>query len=277
MISISAESQINAIDSVKLAGICKVWGLIKHYSNKVQRKKIEWDNVLITKYPEIKKSNNFESFNRIIIELLDTATEKKYDIKANKKFRKIVFANQLQLLDNFRFLNDTINNKSIISFSWINDSMFSEQVKDELIELIINYSPKRNKYLSGEIVVKHSESSLLELDSISEPYRALSLFRYWNNINYYFPYKKISDSNWDSVLVEFISPILNAKNYNDYVFQLLSLNSRINDSHGLYKYTSSKYISSEKNTKNNGRFLMMISLIWKWIILTVLILVVNYH
>lgn len=38
----------------------------------------------------------------------------------------------------------------------------------------------------------------------------LALFRYWNTIQYYFPYRNLIDRNWNDVLLEFIPEFLNA-------------------------------------------------------------------
>ena len=36
-------------------------------------------------------------------------------------------------------------------------------------------------------------------------YRMLGPFRYWNMIEYYYPYKDIIGEDWDSVFLEFLT------------------------------------------------------------------------
>ncbi len=62
-------------------------------------------------------------------------------------------------------------------------------------------------------------------------YRLLALFRYWNIIQYYFPYKYLIGENWDNVLTEFVPQFINAKNELEYKYTLLKLIARIHDSH----------------------------------------------
>ena len=41
-------------------------------------------------------------------------------------------------------------------------------------------------------------------------YRLLALFRFWNVIHYYFPYKYLIDDNWNNVLNAYIPKFINA-------------------------------------------------------------------
>lgn len=65
-----------------------------------------------------------------------------------------------------------------------------------------------------------------------EGFRLLCLFRYWNIINYYFPYKHLLDKSWDDVLKEFIPKLIQAKNEINYKVTLLELVTQINDFNG---------------------------------------------
>jgi len=254
IILFSITFKINAqeieIDSIKLAGLCKVWGLAKNYSNSVIRKKIDWDNILIKKYPEFEKSNDFNNYNQQILDLLNYLQKQKYKKEVTQKEFDLIINNQIKELDNFSFLKDTLKYKNRISFSWINDEIFTDSVKNVLCNIIINYKPQKNKYLKGKIVVKHKENDFLELDSISEPYRILGIFRYWNIINYYFPYKHLMDKKWDSVLVEHINSIKNANNYTNYIKEFRRFESNINDSHGFYNYSTYKYYNTDNKTND---------------------------
>src|SRR5204863_3768240 len=55
-----------------------------------------------------------------------------------------------------------------------------------------------------------------EMTFPSEEYRLLALFRFWNVINYYFPYKHLTDKPWGTVLTDFIPRFLENKNRLEY-------------------------------------------------------------
>lgn len=66
----------------------------------------------------------------------------------------------------------------------------------------------------------------------SEEYRLLALFRFWNVINYFFPYKQLIDRPWDTVLTEFIPRFLENRTGLDYEMAVAEMVARIQDTHG---------------------------------------------
>lgn len=237
------------INSNQIAGLCKVWGLVKFYHPDVTKGKIDWDKVLIKKYSKFLENQDFESYNQKIIQLLDTLSQKSKSKEINEEQFNAIINDKMETLDNFRFLTDTNKYINRISFSWINDSIFSKETKYKLCKLLVNYKPYESKQLKGKIVIKHKENKFEELDSITEPYRILGLFRYWNIINYYFPYKYLSDNNWDSVLTDAIPKFIQANDYAKYIRETMKLSAKINDSHGFHQYYSSKYYNININQK----------------------------
>ena len=70
----------------------------------------------------------------------------------------------------------------------------------------------------------------------SKEYRLLALFRFWNVIQYFFPYKHLMDAPWDSIFVEFIPKIERAKDSLEYAFAIAELANRLHDSHAQMKF-----------------------------------------
>jgi C-terminal processing protease CtpA/Prc len=63
-------------------------------------------------------------------------------------------------------------------------------------------------------------------------YRLLALFRYWNAIEYFFPYKYAIGEDWQRVLPAFIPQLVGATDGTQYRLAVLALMARIHDSHG---------------------------------------------
>ncbi len=61
--------------------------------------------------------------------------------------------------------------------------------------------------------------------------RLLSLAIYWNNIKYYYPFRKDTQIDWSIVLEEFIPKIMNCQTELEYHLTLLELASLTNDGH----------------------------------------------
>lgn len=66
----------------------------------------------------------------------------------------------------------------------------------------------------------------------SEEYRLLALFRFWNVINYHFPYKHLTDKSWATVLTDFIPRFQANKNQLDYEMTVAEMVARLQDTHG---------------------------------------------
>ena len=62
-------------------------------------------------------------------------------------------------------------------------------------------------------------------------YRLLGLFRLWNVIEYYFPYKDIMDYDWDDKLYEFIPAMIENTDTESYLSSLYALSASTNDAH----------------------------------------------
>jgi hypothetical protein len=62
-------------------------------------------------------------------------------------------------------------------------------------------------------------------------YQLLGLYRFWNIIEYWFPYRDQLDQNWDAVLAEFIPRIARAKDKNASQLEMLALIARVTDTH----------------------------------------------
>jgi len=67
----------------------------------------------------------------------------------------------------------------------------------------------------------------------TEEYRLLTLFRFWNVINNFFPYKRLTDKPWDETLTDFIPRFLENKTALDYEMTVAEMVARIQDSHGV--------------------------------------------
>jgi C-terminal processing protease CtpA/Prc len=66
----------------------------------------------------------------------------------------------------------------------------------------------------------------------SEEYRLLALFRFWNVIDYFYPYKHLTDRPWSTVLPDFIPRFIEDKSGLEYEMTVAEMVARLQDSHG---------------------------------------------
>jgi hypothetical protein len=62
-------------------------------------------------------------------------------------------------------------------------------------------------------------------------FRLLAVYRFWNMVAYWFPYRDVMGENWDAVLAEFIPRVVLTPTFEEYERALMALVARIHDSH----------------------------------------------
>jgi C-terminal processing protease CtpA/Prc len=75
------------------------------------------------------------------------------------------------------------------------------------------------------------DNSYPEMRFPSYEYRLLALFRYWNVINYFFPYKGLIGSDWNEVLPRYIARLESNRTALDYETTLRELSVETHDRH----------------------------------------------
>jgi len=76
-----------------------------------------------------------------------------------------------------------------------------------------------------------NEPLYADIDELDWRYRLLALYRFWNVVEYWFPYRDVIDENWDAVLADSIPRFYSAQSQRDYLLELARLAARINDGH----------------------------------------------
>lgn len=217
----------NNIENLKKLGL--IWGYLKYYHPGVAEGNYNWDYELFRIY---KKTENAAAEERDQI-LTDW-------IKGLGKF---------QTAKN----SEPKNVKIKPDLDWITNSGFSKELTELLLQLKDAKRPKVNYYVDFFPNVDNPdfrhENPYREMKYPDEGFRLLSLYRYWNMIQYYFPYKNLIEEDWKGVLKEFIPKFINAKDETEYNLASLELIGRIHDTHAniwgnsksLEKYFGERY------------------------------------
>ncbi|HQI46724.1 MAG TPA: S41 family peptidase [Bacteroidales bacterium] len=222
-IHISCFSQQNMDEAQKLATLCKVWGFLKYHHPKVAKGQYDWDKELVKKIPYIKSASTKNEINKIYFEWLKSLGK----ISECKKCKNIDSAaltynlNHGWLTDTSIFVDDVI-----AKLNYIKDNRIQKQ------HYYIKYPQMPSPLFSKEKLYN-------EMVFPNEEYRLLCLFRYWNIINYFFPYKYVIGEDWNNILLEMIPKFQFPKDTVDYHLAILEMTTKVNDSHASFK---SKYI-----------------------------------
>ena len=80
--------------------------------------------------------------------------------------------------------------------------------------------------------VAQKDKPYADMQFPSVEYRLLALFRYWNVINYFYPYKKLIGDSWETVLPRYIPKFEANKDVADYQMTVREMVTEMRDSHG---------------------------------------------
>jgi C-terminal processing protease CtpA/Prc len=196
------------IENLYLLG--KVWGFVKYHHPEVAKGTINWDYELF----RILKKLDAPDFKGELVQWIGKLGE----FKSNQ--------NEVLPTDNVKLMPTT---------NWIKDkSLCSENLSSILIKLNTTQIDKNHfvdLYRGVNNPNFENETAYPKMKWDDKGYRLLSLFRYWNIIEYYFPNKHLTDKNWDAVLKEFIPKIIEGNDELSYKLTLVELIGNIQDTH----------------------------------------------
>ncbi|MGD0755476.1 MAG: S41 family peptidase [Bacteroidales bacterium] len=198
-----------------LAILGKVWGFLKYYHPAIAKGDYNWDYELFRILPKIILSKSDKERNEILLSWIISLGEVEKGNPVNIDDSAIKFKPDL---------------------AWITTNPgLGEDLTKEL--LLISDSKRVNKHYyigflpSGNPLFKNEKPYSGDLTRTDAGYRLLSLYRYWNIIQYYFPYKNLIDEDWNKVLPEFLPKFVNATSDLDYRLTVLALIARVHDTH----------------------------------------------
>ncbi|MEM9723288.1 MAG: T9SS type A sorting domain-containing protein [Bacteroidota bacterium] len=220
LLQVNAQILPDTVFYERLYYLCKVWGHAKYYHPEIARGNIDWDTELVNMLEEVRRADSDEAFNEQVFNLLQ---------KAGPVTRGIVSRPEVP---------DSLNNN--LDLDWIKNPIFSPQVQMRLDSILQGFGVRRNVYVDeawpGGAPTFTNDNKFFTSDIAypEEAQRILAVFRYWNIIHYFFPYKYIMDQHWDSTLVQFIPPIVEASNTEAYHLAFKEFTTYINDSHAFF-------------------------------------------
>jgi len=213
---------INGIEELQvrnLASLCRVWGYIKYHHSEVAKGNFNMDFELFRVLPEILNCKTTNEGNGILL-------------KWTKSFG---MHDKCLNCDN----NHYPDAKIFPDNSWITKNSLGMDLCSLLSEMGAINDLDNHYYISkvpgvGNPVFEH-EQSYQGFEQLDSGFRLLALFRYWNIIQYYYPYKYAIGSSWDKMLEKYIKIMIGAENSHDYRLAILNLITEINDTHATLK------------------------------------------
>ncbi|MDR7208400.1 S41 family peptidase [Flavobacterium piscis] len=219
-------------ETQKLAATAKVWGFLKYYHPNVADGSKNWDEQLFEILPKVEQAQSAEEFSLIIENWIASLGE-------IKKYEAIKEAEKKQYFDkNF-------------DLSWFSkNELFSKSLSKKLKFIEENRIQGKQFYYTSDPYIKvQNEIKYPDFKWTDKNLRLLALFRYWNQIEYFFPYKYKMDENWDAVLIQMLPKFITAESEMDFVLAMREISIKLDDTHSstssfkLYDYFGDKFVS----------------------------------
>lgn len=201
-------------ETKNLTVLGKVWGFLKYHHPAIAIGDINWDYELFRVLEEIAFAKADSERDQRILTWIDTYGP----VSACKKCKETTSEAYLKP-DN----------------AWMTSSGLSQKLQERLGYIYKNRFQGKQYYIDKTPNVGNpifsNEKPYIEMKYPDVGFRILSLYRYWNMIHYYFPYKDVMDKEWNAVLEEYIPRFINAKNELEYEIAALQIIGDIKDTH----------------------------------------------
>lgn len=212
----------------QLNDLNKVWGNLKYFHPEIATGKHNWDSVLVSAIDNILTAENKKIFHQEIDKMLRIA---------GKNEAALVAIDYTAHPYTYRNIDHT----------WIDKSKNLSKKQKEKLRYNYNhpfqgqnYYAQNNPNDNGNIITPH-ENPYPEMLMPTTAYRLLGLFRFWNIINYYYPYKYATDKPWDKMAYDMIPTFADANDTLSYHKAILEMAATIDDGHGgVYPFIDTK-------------------------------------
>jgi carboxyl-terminal processing protease len=213
-------------ENQKLASMVMIWGVLKCHHPAITNGALNWDNAFTSHFNAVLSAGNREELSKVYIDW----------IKGLGSVNKYVLPPKHDT-------NYTSSNR------WTRDTTLFTPELANLLDTIIHAKPhKMNWYAhtrksktSTPKFIPYFDHELIYKDSIfpSIPMRVLTLARYWNIINYFYPYKYLVPEDWTSVLYEMMPEFATGVDTAQCRLAINKLIVKLHDNHAYYsdRYT----------------------------------------
>lgn len=212
------EGNLSKMDTIKLnrrlikylSWVCQTWGFLKYHS--------------------VEAANGEYNADKELIGILKQVLEVKQEVEVKEILEKLVSLHDKHPSSNLSI--DSLSLKTKSSYGCLFTSIFSPRFRQHLSNIKAHELLKSHYYVNfkktGNPEFKNERLYTEKFPDIG--IRLISLFRYWNIIQYYYPYRYLVD-DWEQKLEEYIPKVIKCSNQKEYTLTMLELVSCLNDTH----------------------------------------------
>ena len=202
------------IENLVLLG--KVWGFLKYHHPAVVSGRRHWDFELFRVTPRVLAAKDRAAVQRELVRWIDGLGPVAACKRCVKPPDATVLAGRLDWIDDRKQMGGDLTTRL--------RSIYTNRT-DTTRQFYVSHAPMvGNPDFSRELAY----ADLREPDA---GYRLLALYRFWNIVEYWFPYWDVIGEDWDGVLREFVPRLLAARTRQAYLTETIALIARVHDTH----------------------------------------------
>lgn len=211
--------QVDRLSTRQIANLVllgKVWGFLKYHHPAVTSGSLDWDRQLFQTLPAVLRAPNSTAAQTALVDWID-------------RLGPIAACSLCAELDS--------NNLSRApDLDWIqNKDRLGGALSERLQTVLRNRIPTKQHYVALVRGVGNpqflNEKAYPRSSLPDSGLQLLSLFRFWNVVEYWYPYRDLVGDAWDADLTEFIPRVTLAATPESFQLELMALVARIQDSH----------------------------------------------
>ncbi len=217
----------------KLYLTAKVWGFLKYYHPTVNNDTINWDHELISMVQKLPAADNKEDLSSLFTQWIDS-------LGSVPSVEQTAYDSSGAFRENF-------------DLSWFDNEYFTKELADRLRYIEKHRSQKLRYVTKGYVgqveIIKEPQYTAAQWNDPN--IRLVTLFRYWNVVEYFYPYKYLMDKKWDDVLKYAIPRFREVTTETDYHLLIRELAVSLCDSHAFFStelvrsHAGNKYIPAK--------------------------------
>jgi C-terminal processing protease CtpA/Prc len=211
-------SSLTPIQIDNLVTLGRVWGFLKYHHPAVTSGKRQWDYELLRILPAILSASDSPHANDVLVHWIDSLGE----VPACQAEQcSPAPAKDAQLKPDVDWIRDRATLGADLSLSL----QRIYQNRPRSTQFYVSLAPGvGNPNFDHELTYSAA--------NFPDPgFQLLALFRWWNMMQYWSPYRVNADQNWPAVLAEFIPKLALAKDRTDYQLAMFELVAMANDTH----------------------------------------------
>lgn len=210
-------SALSEVQIQNLATLGKVWGFLKYHHPVITKGERHWDYELIRVLPSILSAPDRKTANTALAKWIsDLGPIKPCSACAKLNETEIHLRPKLAWLADNKLLGAELSAslQSIHANRLVNTEQF-----------YVSKAPN-----VGNPQFDH-ELPYLNIKLPDAGFQLVALYRFWNIIEYWFPYRDLLSENWDKVLIDSLPKVALANNSEAYQLAMMELIARVTDTH----------------------------------------------